>query len=168
MIEINLVEFGILLLLSTVGVGCFIIYVVNEIKEKKFAKQFAKGGFIPLDNGYQPTKPPNTGSNAQPTSFEATHDGCYREYIPCYDNRIFISIETAKKIIEKKKIPKLERQIPQAVMKTEITHHAFDVEEAVLITEVICCPSCGLPLSLLKKKRCTFCHQALDWSDFND
>ena len=183
MIEMRIEVFGIFLFLSFCGAICLVSAVYLTIKEKKSTKNMAKGGVILL-GGYQPTEenatqPPNCGSGVQPippkSGTNAQHINFDENPVEkwCLNNagikknklKVFISPETARKIIKKKSIPRFQMLLTP-LRVTADTWYSRKNDKGSYIT-IYRCPTCDVYLRR-KMKRCFKCSQALDWEGVSE
>lgn len=161
-----------------------------------------KGGFIPLtlnvNAGYQPTEsvktsppdassgvqPPKSGSNAQkpityPHNIILTGSpNCKGAvYFPKAEgekekHKVYISLETAKRLIEKKKINRLEKKIPLPVEKHCIELSHIDLSGCKLYGWF--CPCCGFSIPQYIQQpeyiqtKCRICGQRWDRVDLKE
>lgn len=165
----------------------------NRILRRFKRADYQTGGLIPLIDitGYQPTEsiktqppdvssgvqPPKSGSNAQKTIFDhhfifTGSPNCKASvYFPKPEgekkkHEVYIPLETAKRLIEKKNINRLRKHIPLPAVNEDITMYIHNFIETPDDITFYClyCPCCGLPISSVqdKKAKCIICGQRLD------
>lgn len=140
----------------------------------RFFRRMSKGGVIfriDTNTGYQPTEsvktqPPDTISGVQSPK-SGSNPNCkgivYRSKPEGEKQKheVYIPLETAKRLIEKNKINRLERKIPFPVVveKETLFYEGGFCEQTNLL-----CPRCGMRIKMTDKK-CKYCFQRVDFKE---